>query len=141
MKATRVDGIPKPKGSTKPYYNKHTGKLGVKSDCKGLKGWESLVRLHAKRDLGKWEKGDKPLGVSMDFYFPRPASHFLHCQLRSDAPQYHEQVPDVDKLARAVLDALTGVVFDDDAEVQGVFAEKHWESPECKPGVEIVITP
>ena len=38
--------------------------------------------------------------------------------------------PDVDKLCRAVLDSLTGVGYEDDAQVVRVTAEKQYGSPE-----------
>jgi Holliday junction resolvase RusA-like endonuclease len=38
--------------------------------------------------------------------------------------------PDTDKLLRAVLDSLTGVVYEDDSQVVRVTAEKRYGSPE-----------
>ena len=38
--------------------------------------------------------------------------------------------PDSDKLLRAVLDSLTGVVYEDDSQVVRVFAEKQYGLPE-----------
>ncbi len=38
--------------------------------------------------------------------------------------------PDTDKLARAVLDSLTGVAYEDDAQVVTIIARKQYGSPE-----------
>lgn len=59
--------------------------------------------------------------VRVKFVFTRPKSHYGTGKnadvLKGSAPEYVTRAPDVDKLARAVLDALTGIVFRDDAQV------------------------
>jgi Holliday junction resolvase RusA-like endonuclease len=67
------------------------------------------------------------------FAFARPKSHYLPANskrpepvLRIDAPVAHIKPPDIDKLLRAVLDALTGRAYDDDAQVIDVVAMKVW---------------
>ncbi len=59
--------------------------------------------------------------VTVTFVFPRPKSHYRTGKnagiLRDDAPLYKDSTPDTDKLERAIGDALTGVVFSDDAKV------------------------
>lgn len=47
---------------------------------------------------------------------------------------------DVDKLARAALDSLTGVAFIDDAQVVRLVVEKDWANGRG-PGVDVVVTP
>jgi Holliday junction resolvase RusA-like endonuclease len=46
--------------------------------------------------------------------------------------------PDLDKLTRAVLDALTGIVWTDDAQVVAVAATKRRSAT---PGVTVTVTP
>ena len=64
-----------------------------------------------------------PVAVSATFYVRRPAGHFgtgrNASTLRSSAPAFptKRSSGDLDKLARAVLDALTGVVYRDDSQV------------------------
>jgi crossover junction endodeoxyribonuclease RusA len=58
-----------------------------------------------------------PVEISLIFHFRRPET----------ASKKRKRVvvkPDLDKLLRATLDALTGVVFHDDAQVVKVIAEK-----------------
>jgi crossover junction endodeoxyribonuclease RusA len=40
--------------------------------------------------------------------------------------------PDIDKLIRAVLDALKGVAWCDDSQVVSVYASKRYGQPGCK---------
>ena len=67
--------------------------------------------------------------IHCDFYFARPKS--LNKSILQKTTR-----PDVDKLIRAVLDALTGIVYADDSQVTAVSAAKLFDP---KPRVEIRI--
>jgi Holliday junction resolvase RusA-like endonuclease len=64
----------------------------------------------AARDAGLTETGE-PLSVVIDAVFARPKSHLRKSGVKPDAPKLPR--PDVDNLAKAVLDALQDVVGDD----------------------------
>jgi Holliday junction resolvase RusA-like endonuclease len=59
---------------------------------------------------GLSETGE-PLNVVIDAVFERPKSHLRKSGVRADAPRLPR--PDVDNLAKAVLDALQDVMGDD----------------------------
>jgi Holliday junction resolvase RusA-like endonuclease len=108
-------------GKAIPIPNKH------------LKEWRSDMAWFANQIMaGKRFVGG--VGVTLIFTFERPKKHYRTGKyshlLRDDAPERHTQTPDVDKLIRAVLDALTAIAFKDDAEVDRVGAVKRWGSPE-----------
>lgn len=50
----------------------------------------------------------------MDLLFKIPRAKSNHRAKRDYPPMYHEQVPDVDNLAKAVLDALEGLMYVND---------------------------
>ena len=79
---------------------------------------EEAAREQAERVGWVPVKGE-PLSVVMHFYFR---------QSRSNKTRHHVQRPDLDNLAKAVLDALHGIVFLDDACVVGLRLEKEWAS-------------
>jgi hypothetical protein len=115
-----VRGIPKPKGSMKAFVPKGWNRPVVTHDNAGTKGWESLVR------------GQAQTLVEVLFRLPRPKSlprRVLHCVKK----------PDVDKLARLVLDGLTGVLFLDDAAVVDLRARKVYSPEEEAPGAIITV--
>jgi Holliday junction resolvase RusA-like endonuclease len=62
-----------------------------------------------------------PISLIVVFSMRRPLQHYkgLHMQLKDKFAdvEYHSTMPDIDKLARAVLDALTGTIYQDDAQV------------------------
>lgn len=74
-----------------------------------------------------------PSTVVIDFYLPRPASAPKHRTLP-------DRRPDLDKLIRSTLDALTTAgAIEDDARVVEVIARKHYALD--RPGAKICITP
>lgn len=72
---------------------------------------------------------DGPLVLVVQFYVPRPKSHYGARGLRPSAPDYPAVRPDVTKLLRAVEDACTGVVWRDDAQVVEQHAGKSYGEP------------
>ena len=64
----------------------------------------------AARGAGLTATGE-PLNVVIDAVFERPKSHTNKSGVKSDAPKLPR--PDVDNLAKAVLDALQDVMGDD----------------------------
>lgn len=129
-----VPGLPKPQGSKKAFIRPGAKfPTMIESAGKPLKDWRETVEAFAKR-VGLSLPGQ--VKVYLDFRLPRPKSHF-HTgkragQLRPEAPEWHAQKPDIDKLSRAVLDALTNVVIEDDSRVVKLIAGKRFDSePGC----------
>lgn len=75
---------------------------------------------------------DGPLAVTFYFYRPRPKGHYKGSGELSKAGKespYPTSKPDVLKLARAVEDALTGVLWRDDAQIVDERLRKFWGEP------------
>jgi crossover junction endodeoxyribonuclease RusA len=135
----RVDGIPAPQGS-----KRYLGNGAMVESSKRVAPWRADIRTAAEQALNGHHAGmwDAPLSVTLGFVFPRPKSHYRTGrnadQLRDKAPHEHTGKPDLDKLIRAVLDALTGVVWADDAHIVELDAAKGW-ADDTHPGVQITI--
>lgn len=94
------------------------------------KDWKTLVALSA----GGMRKEllDGPLAVQFYFFRPRPQGHFNSkggLNKLGLATPYPATKPDVLKLARAVEDALTGVLWRDDAQIVSESILKRWGEP------------
>jgi Holliday junction resolvase RusA-like endonuclease len=76
----------------------------------------------AARAAGLTTTGE-PLNVVIDAVFERPKSHMRKAGLKPDAPRLPR--PDVDNVAKAVLDALQDVIGDDSL-VGRLVVEKSW---------------
>jgi len=66
--------------------------------------------------------------VSLRFLAKRPAGHYGKRGLRPSAPKFptKRSVADADKLTRAVLDALTGIVYADDSQVVEMVVSRYY---------------
>jgi len=101
------------------------------SDNNSLKAWEAEIRKNALLNMRPREHPYKgPVQVSLRFALLRPKAHYKAGKLRPDAPEAYACVTrgrhDIDKLTRAVLDGLTGTMYEDDSQVTQVTAIKTW---------------
>jgi Holliday junction resolvase RusA-like endonuclease len=80
---------------------------------------EEAAREEAER-VGWVPVKNESLAISMWFQFARP---------KSNKTEWHTQRPDLDNLAKAVLDALHGIAFFDDSAVVSVLLRKGWGEP------------
>ena len=76
----------------------------------------------AARAAGLTQTGE-PLDVVIDAVFERPKSHLLKSGVKKTAPRLPR--PDVDNVAKAVLDSLQDVMGDDSL-VARLVVEKSW---------------
>lgn len=117
-----VHGQPAPQGSKRPFRNQTTGRLHMAEQSKRVAPWRQDVKHAALAVLGDdWTLLDGPLAVSMVFTFARPKGHWRTGRnahlLRGSAPARPAGIPDLSKLARSTEDALTGVLWVDDARI------------------------
>jgi len=109
-------------------------------DNKRTKPWSANVTAFAYQAMERATMFvDAPLAVELVFYVPRPQSHYGKRGLRPSAPHYPRTKSDVDKLARCTLDALEGVVFDNDSRISRLIAEKLYAHTGIAPGVNITV--
>lgn len=133
-------GIPQTAGSKRAFaFKRRNGNLGVSVSDDNPKGkdWKAVV-AHAAREVYHGDLLDGPLAVTFVFYFPRPKGHFGKRGLLASAPQHHAKKPDALKLARCAEDALTQVVWRDDAQIVSEVLVKKFGEPAR---VEVTIEP
>src|SRR6188474_809316 len=108
-----VYGTPMPKGST-TRVNGNTIPAGTSASRKRMSEWRSDIREQALAAMGEMEPSMGAIRMMMEFQLPYPVSSIRKYQL-GWLP--HTKKPDVDKLMRMMLDALTGIVWKDDSQV------------------------
>lgn len=135
-----VPGKSAPQGS-----KRHVGGGRMIESSADLGPWRERVALVAAQcmsemasvhsrisvDVGMF---DRAVSVRLDFVLPRPKS-----TPKRSTPQAIKR-PDIDKLARACLDALTNVVITDDSLVVELVARKRLAQPDEMPGVGIKVS-
>jgi crossover junction endodeoxyribonuclease RusA len=132
----RVNGIPAPQGS-----KRHVGNGRMIESSRAVGPWREAVRAETQRIMISPLAG--PVRVDVAFYLPRPKGHWRTGRnahlLRDAAPALPCGTPDLDKLARAVLDGLTaGGAWKDDGQAASLHAEKYYADRQ-PPGCRILI--
>lgn len=127
-----VNGLAAPAGSKRGFHNPRTGRVIITDDSKRSKPWQAAVRDAAVEAMsGGLFVG--PLELVVTFTVPRPKGHYGSGRnaerLLPSAPPFPAVKPDVTKLVRAVEDALTGIVWRDDAQVIAQHASKVYGEP------------
>jgi Holliday junction resolvase RusA-like endonuclease len=118
----KVEGDPVPQGSMRAFGNRI-----VHSNAKTLKPWRKKIVEAIRSEVEAWpgqhEKiVDSPVDIQITFWLKKPKS------VKRWLPWVK---PDLDKLIRAVLDAITesGEVWVDDAQVVSIKARKGYGDP------------
>ena len=91
-----------------------------------LTTWSTKISWVAK---AAWPgpPSEEAITANLDFMFPLPSKATKEVKRRlSDGMLWRPARPDIDKLARAVLDALTGIVWVDDDQVVELVCRKRW---------------
>jgi len=129
-----VMGVPEPQGSARGFRGRGR-RVIITSDNKDLPAWRQAVRYEAQRyvehnGLTIYDRKHYALALALEFNFVKPVS----------APKNltrHNKRPDLDKLVRAVGDALTGVIMEDDSMVDELVVQKRYGD---RPGVKVAFS-
>jgi crossover junction endodeoxyribonuclease RusA len=128
----KMFGTPEPQGSMRAMMPKNGKFPIIFSDNPKLKKWRDAVGGTAKLAMHQDEffpigKG-YPVHVAIIFYFRA---------IGRESTGWITKKPDLDKLVRASLDALTGIVYADDNQVCSIVVQKVYGIPER---AEFVVT-
>lgn len=126
--AFTVYGVAAPAGSKTVAYAKE-GRAFVRDASKRAAPWKRLVAQVAGEAMGGAPLLEGPLSLTVAVVVPRPKSHYGARGLRPSAPPAPTTRPDLTKYLRGIEDALTGVVWRDDAQVITQTAEKRYGEP------------
>ena len=122
-----------PKGQPRPRaFARRMGSIHVARfyDSDVADVWKRAVRraLFETLEQTRWELTLAQVSVSITFAMPRPKSHSGAKGLKPSAPVAHVGKPDVDNLAKLILDQITrsGNVWRDDSQVVSLTVHKFW---------------
>ena len=114
-----IEGLPKAQPRVKSFIRgNHAGVY----DPGTADGWKQTVAVAATNAGLKNLKLDVPVKLEIEFYLPRPKSHYhtgkRKNELRKNAHFFVTSKPDADNLTKAVMDALTEIhLWKDDSYV------------------------
>ena len=124
-----VPGVPRPQGS-----KRHVGRGIMVESSKHRPAWRKAVAV-AARTAHTGTPYDGPVAITAEFIMPRPKNWG---KKRQD-PMI--QRPDLDKLIRAVMDGISGIVIRDDSQAVRMVLAKRRAAPGEGPGVVVVVDP
>lgn len=127
----QVHGLPAAQGS-----KRHVGNGVMIESSKAVKPWRQDVvaaAIQAIAMAGDFEQFTGPVLVRVEFFFPRPKSHFGTGRnanvLKDNAPVWVGKKPDIDKTLRSTFDALTTAgIWRDDSLAAVVYTSKRFNS-------------
>ena len=128
-----VPGSPAPQGSKAFKGFAGSGRAILAESSKAVGPWRERIALAAHNEMDGRELFAGPVLVSLNFILPRPKS-----APKRTTPAAVKR-PDLDKLARACLDALTGPCFADDSQVTEMYATKRLAEIGETAGVAITV--
>jgi Holliday junction resolvase RusA-like endonuclease len=129
-----IDGDPVPKG--RPKFTSIAGFMRTYTPRKTV-DYELTVRAAAKSAMGPTDLLETPVGVYLYIRLPIPKSHSK--KRREACLSGHEKPikkPDIDNLAKSILDGMNGVIWKDDAQIVSLHVTKVYASGA---GVDVLI--
>ena len=107
--------------------DKRSGRSFTPAKVTQRKGDVIIIGGAAMRSRGiKMAPKGTPVLLTVDAYFKLPPSLTKAEKIRRLALGYHCQVPDGDNIAKLIKDALNGVCWHDDCQVQLKGVNKYW---------------
>ena len=142
-----VIGVPAPQGSKRGFTREGTTKVQMVESSKKVKPWRADVKQAAREaiEAADWPLWSGPVRVRILFMLKRPDGHYGTGRnadlLKPSSPEYPALKPDLDKLARSTLDALTSAgAYSDDSRVVALEVEKAYALRGSNTGALIHVT-
>lgn len=129
-----VEGEPKGKG--RPRFRRTKNFVQTYTDAK-TKSYEQQIKDAATRAMGESEPLETPLSVFLYVRFSVPKSYSK--QRTKDClsgKEKHTKKPDIDNVAKQILDSMNDVVYKDDTQVIFLNVKKLYSTV---PGVDILV--
>lgn len=119
-----------PQGSKRAVINPATGRPMVVDDSEETRRARDALRWRLRSHVGPGIRWPRPTAVTVLAVHVRPRVASEPAVTRP-----HSRTPDLDKLTRALFDACTKVLFDDDAQVDTLHTRKRTAEPGEPSGV------
>lgn len=119
-------------GNPVPQSRPRFTRQGHAYEDKKVKAYKESVRMVAASRMRGMPPIGGPVTVSLTFFLPIPKSWSR--EKRADAEQGRAlptKKPDVDNLAKAVLDACNGIIYADDSQIIHMTVQKWYGEDPC----------
>jgi crossover junction endodeoxyribonuclease RusA len=117
-----VLGTPRSQGSMKSMLHRRTKQIITMASSPKMKPWRQEISWAALRARGPGEPAGRNVAIRLEasFFFAKPKSSKLNEKTSA---------PDIDKLLRCCLDAMTGIIYEDDSQIVEIHCFKGFGQP------------
>jgi len=135
-----VAGVPKPQPRPKAQVRRIGGRsmAHIYTPSTGCKEWRDAVAAGCRLAFR-----DEPLTAGMRVrivvYTPRPQRLCKKSSPEGPVPMIETGKGDADNYAKAVLDAIEGILFVNDAQVYSLKCDKFYAAKGCRPGAVVKV--
>ena len=139
--AFSVYGVAQPKGNMRAINLKGMKFPIVTDSNKSVKSWSQLIAQAASDAINALPPGDRavidgPVRLTVAFYLPRPKKYS-----KRGVPVACLTAPDLDKLTRAVGDALEAVAYRNDSQIVEAVIGKFYAEVDDAPHADVRVEP
>lgn len=116
-----------PHGKGRPKFRRRGAHVQTYTDEATVAAERRVVAAWEAAGSPRWH--DAPISVQLAVFAARPGDHFLgdgSYSKKGRAAVVCMKMPDLDNVAKLVLDALNGRAFDDDKQVVELFCQRFW---------------
>ena len=124
----------RPLAKARPQFSSKGGKFRTYTP-QTTATFENLVKLEASKYFNVPLAG--PVSISIVFYLPRP--QHLIWKTKPMPAIYCDKRPDIDNLAKSVIDGMNGIAFKDDGQVSSLLLTKLYHAGDEGPRTEIEV--
>ena len=127
-----IKGIPKVK--QRPRFAARNGKI-LTYTPKTTASFENLVKLKAEQEFD--HPLDGAISLAIRFHLPRPKR--LIWKTKPMPEVYSDKRPDIDNLAKSIIDGLNGIAFKDDGQIADLHVTKKYHAGNNEPKTIIMV--
>ena len=127
-----IKGIPKVK--QRPRFAARNGKI-LTYTPKTTASFENLVKLKAEQEFD--HPLDGAINLAIRFHLPRPKR--LIWKTKPMPEVYSDKRPDIDNLAKSIIDGLNGIAFKDDGQIADLHVTKKYHAGNNEPKTIIMV--
>jgi Holliday junction resolvase RusA-like endonuclease len=127
-----VYGHALPGGSKRPLRRggKKDGRIILVDNNPKTRDWRNDIKIVAAELMKGRELYEGALALDVTFFVLRPKGHYGSYGVKKSAPKFPTKRPDTTKLLRPLEDALTGIIWRDDAQIVTQTCSKRYGEPE-----------
>lgn len=119
--------VPALRGQGRPRFSKYSGAYKSKKDIE----YENLIKDCFLKEAWDFEPSNRPVTIQILAYYKLAKStpkYVVDEVTYNDFDYVPQSKPDIDNIAKSVLDALNGVAYIDDKQVYSLYCNKFFDT-------------